>query len=331
MTDGWPASPTDEAYRQVRTSDVATLLIGGALDTSTPPQNATRELLQYLPNGHQVVLPGFGHTATFFAEQPESAAGSSTRSSPADGSTTRSTGHRRWISRPRRRLRAGPRPSRGSWSDLRFSWCCRCCGRLATRTAAAASDPRPARAFESLHPIVLGPGGWFLGALVVLTTMPSVPLDDPRLAVLAIGVPVGLGIYWAWVDRDWTARTKTVGFAAAAGGAFVGSWLGFECDRGVPGACHRDGRSRRRREPDGARRRHHEGEGREQSPRTRRNAPVPAGAIHETPLPRPRPSGPGLRPDADEAVRGAVKSSGQLPREGASAHDRSGRGHSGQA
>jgi hypothetical protein len=58
----------------VRTSEVETLLIGGALDFSTPPQVATKELLSYLPNGHEVVLPGLGHTGSFFAVQP--AAGS---------------------------------------------------------------------------------------------------------------------------------------------------------------------------------------------------------------------------------------------------------------
>jgi hypothetical protein len=28
------------------------------------------------------------------------------------------------------------------------------------------------------------------------------------------------------VNRDWAAKTKTTGFAAAAGGALVGAWLG---------------------------------------------------------------------------------------------------------
>ena len=35
-------------------------------------------------------------------------------------------------------------------------------------------------------------------------------------------MPIGLGIYFAWVNRDWSARTKATGFAAAAGGALVG-------------------------------------------------------------------------------------------------------------
>jgi len=40
-------------------------------------------------------------------------------------------------------------------------------------------------------------------------------------------VPVGLGLYLAWVNGDWSARTKATGFAAAAGGALLGAWLGF--------------------------------------------------------------------------------------------------------
>jgi hypothetical protein len=80
---------------------------------------------------------------------------------------------------------------------------------------------------RSVYPIVLGVGGWFLGLLIVITTMPSVPLDDELLAALSVGLPIGLGIYFAWVNRDWSARTKLTGFAAAVGAALVGGWLGF--------------------------------------------------------------------------------------------------------
>ena len=40
-------------------------------------------------------------------------------------------------------------------------------------------------------------------------------------------MPIGLGVYFAWVNRDWPATTKTTGFAATAGGALLGAWLGF--------------------------------------------------------------------------------------------------------
>jgi hypothetical protein len=80
---------------------------------------------------------------------------------------------------------------------------------------------------RSVYAIVLGLGGWFLGILIVITTMPGTPLDDELLAAFSIGVPVGLGVYFAWVQRDWAARTKATGFAAGVGGALVGAWLGF--------------------------------------------------------------------------------------------------------
>lgn len=64
---------------------------------------------------------------------------------------------------------------------------------------------------RSVYPIVLGLGGWLLGVLVVITTMPGVPLDDELLAALSVGLPIGLGIYFGWVNRDWSARTKITG------------------------------------------------------------------------------------------------------------------------
>ena len=48
-----------------------TLLISGELDFTPPPQVATKELLPHLPNGHQVVVPSFGCSTSFWAEQPE--------------------------------------------------------------------------------------------------------------------------------------------------------------------------------------------------------------------------------------------------------------------
>ena len=107
--------------------------------------------------------------------------------------------------------RRSPRASRARWSASRCSPCSRCSGWLRGCTGADASDARPSATLRSLYPIVLGLGGWFLGVLIVITTMPGVPLDDELLAVLSVGVPVGLGIYLAWVHRDWSARSKSVG------------------------------------------------------------------------------------------------------------------------
>ena len=40
-------------------------------------------------------------------------------------------------------------------------------------------------------------------------------------------MPIGLGVYYAWLDRGWPARTKLMGFVAGVGGALLGAWLGF--------------------------------------------------------------------------------------------------------
>ena len=74
---------------------------------------------------------------------------------------------------------------------------------------------------------MLGLGGWFLGVLLVITAMPGTPLDDQRLATLSVGLPVGLGVYWAWLNRETKATARLIGFVARVGGALAGAWLGF--------------------------------------------------------------------------------------------------------
>ena len=80
---------------------------------------------------------------------------------------------------------------------------------------------------RSIYTVVLGLGGWLLGVVVVISTTRGVPVDGEIFSSLTVGIPVGLGVYLAWVRRDWSARTKAVGVAAAVGGALVGGWLGF--------------------------------------------------------------------------------------------------------
>ena len=47
--DVWPATPELDKYTDVQTSPVEALLVGGDLDFSTPPQNATKELSPTCP------------------------------------------------------------------------------------------------------------------------------------------------------------------------------------------------------------------------------------------------------------------------------------------
>jgi hypothetical protein len=86
---------------------------------------------------------------------------------------------------------------------------------------------------RSANPIILGLGGWLLGALIVLATMPSVAIDDELLVAVSVGVPVGLGIYLAWVHRNWAPQEKGLGVAAAVAGALVGAWLGLHATAGL--------------------------------------------------------------------------------------------------
>jgi pimeloyl-ACP methyl ester carboxylesterase len=227
LVDAWPANPDQNKYTQVRDSNVETLLIGGNLDFATPPQWATRELLPHLSNGREVILSDLGHTDDFWTYQPAA----STRlvntyfdSGRVDRSlyTHNSVDFTPAISQGAiAKIVLGVMLGFAALTVLSLLWIALRVhkrGRFGRKTSAT---------LRSLYPIVLGLGGWFLGVLVVMTTMPGVPLDDELLAAFSVGVPIGLGVYFAWVNRDWSAKTKTTGFAAAAAGALVGAWLGF--------------------------------------------------------------------------------------------------------
>lgn len=227
LADAWPAAPDHGKYSRVRRSEVETLLIGGALDFATPPQVATKELLPYLPNGDQVVLDGFGHSFDFWTYQPE--AGSQLVNTYFESGRVDDSLYKRQTvdftpevtQTALAKGLAGTMVGLALLTVLSLLW-------MARRVRKRGRFGRKASAtLRSLYPIVLGLGGWFLGVLIVITTMPGVPLDDELLAVLSIGIPIGLGIYYAWVDRDRSARTRTAGIVAATTGALIGAWLGF--------------------------------------------------------------------------------------------------------
>jgi pimeloyl-ACP methyl ester carboxylesterase len=227
LTDAWPSAPDSSEYSRVRTSEVETLLISGALDLATPPQWATRELLPHLPNGHQVVLPGFGHTTSFWTEQRE--AGTRLINTFFDSGRVDDS-----LYQPMKvdftpevtqtalaKGIAGTMVGLAALTVLSLLWMpLRLHGRRRFGRKTSAT-------LRSLYPFLLGLGGWFLGVILVITTMPGTPLNSELLALLGVGVPVGLGIYWAWLHRDWPVRIKAAGFSAAVLGGLVGAWLGF--------------------------------------------------------------------------------------------------------
>ena len=227
LLDAWPANPDEDMYAKVQDSNVETLVIGGALDVATPPQWASRDLLPHLPNGQEVVLESIGHTNDFWTYQPEAgthlintylASGrvdtSLYRPTSVDFTPAFSHNAVAWIA-------VGVILGLPALTVVSLVW-------MAIRVRRRGGYGRKSSAaLRSLYPVVLGLGGWLLGVLAVLTAMPGVALDDELLAMLSVGLPVGLGIFLAWVQSDRPSRSNAVGVAAAVAGSLIGAWLGF--------------------------------------------------------------------------------------------------------
>lgn len=233
LTTAWPASPDYADYRDVQSSGVETLLVGGTLDFSTPTRFATDELLPSLSNGQQVVLEGFGHSTDFWTYQPEASEQLLT--------TFFDTGQ---VDDSRYELQVvgfdvgGPTHATMAkvllgvfiavallavvlsvWMGLRVR-------------AAGGFGPNSSAWLRSLAPVLFGLGGWFAALLVVFPLRPATPLDSTVVAVLSMGLAIGGGLYLAWVNRERSANARYWGLAAAVTGAVVGAWLGFSA---VPG------------------------------------------------------------------------------------------------
>lgn len=172
MADGWPETPDAEAYREVRTSKVETLLIIDELDFSTPPQVATRELMPFLPNGEEVVLPRFGHTLSFFTDQQnagahlvntfyESGRVDTSLYEPQEIDFTPS-GSLPGLAKVEAVIFAGLVIA----AALLLLW-------LASRVRRRGGLGRPASvALRSLGPVFLGPAGWFVGHTSIYVSCP---------------------------------------------------------------------------------------------------------------------------------------------------------------
>jgi pimeloyl-ACP methyl ester carboxylesterase len=227
LTRDFPPAPDEDEYDRVRNSDVETLVIGGPLDSATPIEVATRELMPHLPNGHQVILREFGHTTDLWTEQTK-ASSHLINTFLDDGRVDTSLfKHRNVDFHPDVTQAAIAKGLAGAMvgfaliTVLSLLWMPRRLrkrGRFGRRTSVL---------LRSLFPLVLGLGGWFLVSLILLSVAPAVPIDGELLVVSSMGVPIALGIYWAWLQRDWRSETRRVGLAAAGLSALVGGWLGF--------------------------------------------------------------------------------------------------------
>jgi pimeloyl-ACP methyl ester carboxylesterase len=224
LLDAWPANPDENEYASVRNTQVPTLLVGGALDFAAPPENATRELLPHLLNGHQVVLRNIGHADDFWAYEPTA----STRliDSYLD------TGRVDTSLYTENQLDFTPSTTHGTVAKivlgiflglaaitiLSLLWIARRLRRGAT------FGWKRSVAVRSLFPLVVGFGSWCLGALITMTAFPTVPLDDQVLAILAIAPSVAAVVFAGWFRRPGPAGIAAL---TALVGAVLGAWVGF--------------------------------------------------------------------------------------------------------
>ncbi|MBV9659879.1 MAG: hypothetical protein JO337_01840 [Acidimicrobiales bacterium] len=86
---------------------------------------------------------------------------------------------------------------------------------------------------RTIVPVVLGLGGFFGAALVVLTLWSALSLASELLRILAPSGLIVLGLYLAWTHRAWDRATKSLGLLAATAGALLGGWLGFTATSGL--------------------------------------------------------------------------------------------------
>src|ERR1700734_2497466 len=233
LAHAWPANPGENQYTNVQNSSVPTLLIGGTLDFETPAQNATKELLPHLSNGHQVILSGLGHVDDFDAYEPKAstrllttfyATGRVDTSGYTPNVVSFTTSSRQTaIAKDILGFMIG-------FALLAVIWLVV----LAIRIRRRGGTGRKTGAWiRSAGPIVFGLGGWFLGALLVLRFWPSVPLDDQLLAVVSVAVAIWLGVYAGWVRTDTPKAMRAKGIGAAGVGAVVGATLGFHATSGL--------------------------------------------------------------------------------------------------
>ena len=235
LVHAWPANPSENQYTSVQNSNVPTLLIGGTLDFETPAQNATKELLPHLSNGHQVILSGLGHVDDFDAYEPSASTQLlTTFYATGQVDTSRYTPNEVSFATPDTQAAIAKKilATMIGVALVAVIWLVV----LAIRIRRRGGTGRKTGAWiRSAGPIVFGLGGWFLGALLILRfwLWPSQPLDDQLLAVVPTAVPIWLGVYAGWVRTDTPKAMRPKGIGAAGVGALVGAVLGYHVTSGL--------------------------------------------------------------------------------------------------
>jgi len=60
VNGGWPMKQIPEEYRKLLYSNAEVLMLSGNIDFNTPAKHVTK-MLEYLPNGHQIIFSDQGH------------------------------------------------------------------------------------------------------------------------------------------------------------------------------------------------------------------------------------------------------------------------------
>jgi pimeloyl-ACP methyl ester carboxylesterase len=233
LVDAWPAAAEENRYSQVQLSEVETLLVSGELDAATPPQVVTDDLLPYLPNGHHVILDGFAHSPGFWKDQPE--AGTRLITTFFDSGTVDDSGYR---PQP---VDFSPETTLGALSTqvvsvlLALGVLTVLCLIWMARRASQGKPFGPVSevVLRTLLPVALGLGGWSIAVLGVSASGLRLPLDHALVVILAVGLPIGLGVYLASV-RSWSNARGSAVSIPVVGAALLGATVGFGATASPP-------------------------------------------------------------------------------------------------
>ena len=213
LMHAFPPAPDSGEYSKVQDSNVETLLVNGTLDFATPPKFGIQELLPHLRNGRKLVLAELGHSDTFWTYQPEA----STRLL----NTYFDTGKVDTSLYTPAKIDFTPEVTHTALGkgfvgtmlglplvvilSLLLMWRrVRRRGRFG-RTSSVL--------LRSLYTLVLGLGGWFAGCRHRAARVPGGGARRPAPRRPFHGVPIGLGIYLAWVNRHLSARAEPSAFS----------------------------------------------------------------------------------------------------------------------
>ena len=229
VVNAWPHATEVDQYRQLRPSNIDTLLISGDVDFETPAQIATKEFLPTLRHGHQVILHNLGHTDdTWNYEKP---AMNRLINTFVDTGRVDQSGF------TRRAMSFNASPTHTMIAKIILTTLA---GLALITVALLVWLPLPLRlrrrgsvgrktaiATRAVYAPVIGLGGWCLSVLVVLTLWPSLSLASEPLAVGSVAVPVAVSIYLAWVHGARPRATRNAGLGSVVAGAVAGAWLGL--------------------------------------------------------------------------------------------------------